>query len=60
MTGCLVLCPKKLRENWALYPVYYSQLNNPFEKDKFGYSLLAHTDLSRYSGDADGTDLAGL
>ena len=56
----LVLCPKKLRENWALYPVYYSQLNNPFEDDKFGYSLLAHTDLSRYSGDADGTDLAGF
>ena len=56
----LVLCPKKLRENWALYPVYYSQLNNPFKDDKFGYSLLAHTDLSRYSGDADGTDLAGF
>ena len=56
----LVLCPKKLRENWALYPVYYSQLNNPFEDDKFGYSLLSHTDLSRYSGDADGTDLAGF
>ena len=56
----LVLCPKKLRENWALYPVHYSQLNNPFEEDKFGYSLLAHTDLSRYSGDADGTDLAGF
>ena len=56
----LVLCPKKLRENWALYPVHYSQLNNPFEKDKFGYSLLAHTDLSRYSGDADGTDLEGF
>lgn len=56
----LVLCPKKLRENWALYPVYYSQRNNPFEDDKFGYSLLSHTDLSRYSGDADGTDLAGF
>ena len=56
----LVLCPKKLRENWALYPVYYSQHNNPFEDDKFGYSLLSHTDLSRYSGDADGTDLAGF
>ena len=56
----LVLCPKKLRENWALYPVYYSQLNNPFKDDKFGYSLLAHTDLSRYSGDADGTDLEGF
>ncbi len=56
----LVLCPKKLRENWALYPVYYSQRNNPFEDDKFGYSLLSHTDLSRYSGDADGIDLAGF
>ena len=56
----LVLCPKKLRENWALYPVYYSQRNNPFEDDKFGYSLLSHTDLSRHSGDADGTDLAGF
>ncbi|RKU05765.1 ATP-dependent helicase [Candidatus Poribacteria bacterium] len=56
----LVLCPKKLRENWALYPVYYSQRNNPFEDDKFGYSLLSHTDLSRYTGDADGTDLAGF
>ncbi|MYE89463.1 ATP-dependent helicase [Candidatus Poribacteria bacterium] len=56
----LVLCPKKLRENWALYPVYYSQRNNPFEDDKFGYSLLAHTDLSRYSGDADGVDLEGF
>ena len=56
----LVLCPKKLRENWALYPVHYSQLNNPFEEDKFGYSLLSHTDLSRYSGDADGTDLEGF
>ena len=56
----LVLCPKKLRENWALYPAHYSQRNNPFEDDKFGYSLLSHTDLSRYSGDADGVDLAGF
>ena len=56
----LVLCPKKLHENWALYPVHYNQRNNPFEDDKFGYSLLSHTDLSRYSGDADGVDLAGF
>ena len=56
----LVLCPKKLRENWALYPVHYNQRNNPFEEDKFGYSLLSHTDLSRYSGDADGIDLEGF
>ena len=54
----LVLCPKKLRENWALYPVHYNQRNNPFEVDKFGYSLLSHTNLSRYSGDAGGIDLA--
>ena len=51
---------QKVTRNWALYPVHYSQLNNPFEEDKFGYSLLAHTDLSRYSGDADGTDLEGF
>ena len=56
----LVLCPKKLRENWALYPVHYNQRNNPFEEDKFGYSLLSHTDLSRYSGDSDGIDLEGF
>ena len=56
----LVLCPKKLRENWALYPVHYNQRNNPFEEDKFGYSLLSHTDLSRYSGDSDGVDLEGF
>ena len=56
----LVLCPKKLRENWALYPAHYSQLNNPFKDDKFGYSLLAHTDLSRYSGDAGGINLEGF
>ena len=53
----LVLCPKKLHENWALYPVHYNQRNNPFEEDKFGYSLLSHTDLSRYSGDSSGINL---
>ena len=53
----LVLCPKKLRENWGLYPAHYSQHGNPFEDDKFGYSLLSHTDLSRYSGDAGGINL---
>ena len=56
----LVLCPKKLRENWALYPVHHNQLNNPFEEDKFGYSLMSHTDLSRYGGDSGGVDLEGF
>ena len=56
----LVLCPKKLRENWALFPVYNAQKNNPFVDDKFGYSLLSHTDLSRYSGRVGDTDLANF
>ena len=56
----LVLCPKKLRGNWTLYSERYNQRNNPFEKDKLSYRVMSHTDLSRYSGDADGTDLAGF
>ena len=56
----LVLCPKKLRRNWTLYSERYNQLNNPFEEDKLSYRVMSHTDLSRYSGDADGTDLAGF
>ena len=56
----LVLCPKKLRENWALYPVHNAQRNNPFAADRFGYTLLSHTDLSRNTGMADGVDLANF
>ncbi len=47
----LVLCPKKLHDNWALYPAYNSQDSNPFPDDKFGFTVRWHTDLSRYSGD---------
>ena len=54
----LVLCPKKLRENWALYPAYNSQASNEFLNDKFGYTLLSHTDLSRYTGTSGDIDLA--
>ena len=53
----LVLCPKKLRENWALYPAYNAQASNEFLDDKFGYTLLSHTDLSRYTGESGGIDL---
>ena len=53
----LVLCPKKLRENWARYPAYNAQASNEFLDDKFGYTLLSHTDLSRYSGNAGGVNL---
>ena len=46
----LVLCPKKLERNWALFPVYNNQASNPFDSDRFIYSLKAHTDLSRERG----------
>lgn len=56
----LVLCPKKLRENWALYQSKKNSKQNPFPLDRFGYSLMYHTDLGRTSGfsDADAVDLA--
>ena len=53
----LVLCPKKLSENWALYPAYNAQASNEFLDDKFTYTLLSHTDLSRYTGEAGGVNL---
>ena len=52
----LVLCPKKLRENWTVYQASNANELNPFIKDRFSYAVLSHTDLSReggYSGDID-------
>jgi SNF2 family DNA or RNA helicase len=46
----LVLCPSKLRGNWDLYPAYANHKQNPFATDRFGYTVLCHTDLSRTSG----------
>ena len=54
----LVLSPKKLINNWNLYPSSNSHIQNPFEADKFRYTLLAHTDLSRDSGYLNGTPVA--
>ena len=51
----LVLCPKKLADNWLNYN--RNLKTNPFAKDRFGYEVLAHTDLSRTSGDSFGTPL---
>src|SRR6266851_7184035 len=48
----LVLCPKKLSDNWTVYRTN-SRLN-PFLADRFRYDVLSHTDLSRergYAGD---------
>ena len=53
----LVLCPKKLRENWALYPAYNAQASNEFLDDKFTYAVLSHTDLSRYTGESGSVNL---
>lgn len=44
----LVLCPKKLRENWLTYKG--NRKDNILEKDRLNYDVLNHTDLSRYSG----------
>ena len=54
----LVLCPKRLEQNWVRYTSRAAQRNNPFDKDRFGYTVLAHTDLSRYDGKAGDIDLA--
>ena len=56
----LVLCPRKLRANWGLYQAHAGHTGNPFIDDRFAYSLLSHTDLSRDSGDAAGIDLANF
>ncbi len=44
----LVLCPKKLSENWMTYRG--NIINNPLLKDRLRYDILYHTDLSRDSG----------
>ena len=56
----LVLCPRKLFENWSLYPAIYGHRQNPFLEDRFGFTVLAHTDLSRNSGSSGGVNLANF
>ena len=54
----LVLCPKRLEDNWVRYTAWAASRNNPFEKDRLNYAVRAHTDLSRYKGWAGAVDLA--
>ena len=54
----LVLCPKKLAENWNTYKNNYS--NNPIAADRLRYDVLFHTDLSRDYGKSNGIDLARI
>ncbi len=46
----LVLCPKKLRDNWTVYRAENNSELNLFLKDRFAYTVLSHTDLSRDGG----------
>lgn len=50
----LVLCPKKLSDNWMMYQAQNNSLLNPLLDDRLGYTVLSHTDLSRESGKAIG------
>ena len=54
----LVLCPNKLKANWTVYQAHINSQLNPFLADRFAYTVLSHTDLSRDGGDADGINLA--
>ena len=53
----LVLCPKKLRDNWAVYRADNNSDLNLFFDDKFRYTVFSHTDLSRDSGESGGIKL---
>ncbi|MDD3363791.1 MAG: helicase-related protein [Syntrophomonas sp.] len=46
----LVLCPKKLKDNWMTYRG--KLINNPLAKDRLRYDVLFHTDLSRERGES--------
>lgn len=54
----LVLCPKKLSNNWNTYKDNY--VNNPIAADRLRYDVLYHTDLSRKYGMSNGLDLGRI
>lgn len=56
----LVLCPKKLRENWTEYLAVNNSELNPLREDRFGYTVLSHTDLSREKGKVGDIDLSRI
>lgn len=55
----LVICPKKLSDNWTVYQTNKGNSLTPFKKDRFHYSVIYHTDLGRKDGvsKADGIKL---
>jgi len=51
----LVLCPKKLCDNWMTYRTNY--ITNPIAGDRLSYTVLFHSDLSRVGGKSNGMEL---
>jgi hypothetical protein len=58
----LVICPKKLSDNWTIYQAHKNHSLNPFIKDRFDFNVIYHTDLNRTVGrsDADGIDISSF
>ena len=54
----LVLCPKKLNDNWITYKSNYK--NNPIAKDRLRYDVFFHSDLSRREGKTNGQELSNI
>ena len=54
----LVLCPKKLEDNWNTYRSNYK--NNLLVNDRFRYDVLFHTDLTRKGGMSNGINLSNI
>lgn len=54
----LVLCPKRLRDNWTLYKA--NDNRNILASDRFNYDVLNHTDLSRDNGVSGDIDLTHI
>jgi SNF2 family DNA or RNA helicase len=52
----LVLCPKRLRDNWTLYKT--NDKRNLLAADRLNYDVLNHTDLSRDGGSSGDIDLS--
>jgi hypothetical protein len=52
----LVLCPKRLRDNWTLYKT--NDRRNILAPDRLNYDVLNHTDLSRDGGLSGDIDLS--
>lgn len=54
----LVLCPKKLRDNWTEFLKQNNSEMNPLLADNFTYTVLSHTDLTRAGGKVGDVDLS--